>query len=200
MEEAIPSPEIFLELGARHAGRGELDQAMRCYKKARNQGVSAHLVDLGLADVYRLKAEAGKPEFYRPAEEALRRALKAAPYSAEAHDMLLLLAHKTGRLDGFVKEYGEKAKGAEKPEFFAAYLKQAGALAAMGSEIYHPYKYTPSRFVVVFFDKMLLPAATLTILASHIGPRTKPFFGLGSAMFFFYSLYRAGLYLARSKD
>lgn len=200
MQEPEPAPEKYLELGARHASRGELEQAIRCYNKARNKGVPRHPVELGLAAVYRLKAEAGRPEFYRPAEEALRRALESDPFSAEAHDLLLLLAHKTGKLDEFVKEYGEKAKGGEKPDFFAAYLKQAAALAAMGSEIYKPYRYAPSRFVVVFFDKMLLPAATLTILASHLGPRAKPFLGLGTTMFFFYCLYRAGLYLATRKE
>jgi len=198
MEEEVPL-EKFLELGDRHIERGELDRGIYYYNKALKKDLAAPGINLKLAEAYRLKAETDEKNgktYYTLAVEPLRRVLKADPLNEAAHDKLLLLAFKTGDLDALTQEYGEKAKAGPDAEFYAKYLKHACAMSVMGSEPKKPaFEYTPAPFMKSFFDFVILPGATMTIIISQFKPDFKPFFALGVTMFLFYCAYRGILYM-----
>lgn len=195
MNEEVPL-EKFLELGDRYLGRGEPDRAIHYYVKALKKDPEAPGINLKLAEAYRLRAETGGKVYYTLAAEHLRRVLKADPLSEAAHDKLLLLAFKTGELDELTREYGEKAKAGPDAEFYAKYLKRACTMSVIGSEPKKPaFEYTPAPFMKSFFDFMILPGATLTIVISQFKPELQPFFALGVTMFLFYCAYRAILHM-----
>lgn len=201
-QEEQPTPARYIELGARHAANGEPDLAIHFYNLALRSDCLDIRANLRLAEACEIKAEGRRRKrFLSLGVEALRRALRREPLNKAAHDKLLVLSYKAGKLDELAHFYGGKIREGADAEFYEACLKQAEAMSLLGSEVRRElYRYTPSPFVRIFFEKFLLPGATLTILASHIGPKTRPFFGLGTTMFSFYCFYRAGLYLATRKD
>jgi len=195
MKEEIPL-EKLLELGDRHIERGELDHGIHYYNKALKKNLEAPETNFKLAEAYSLKAEKDGKVYYTLAVEQLRRALKTDPLNEAAHDKLLVLALKTDALDALAREYGQKAKTGPNADFYAKYLKRACAMAVMGSEPNKQlFEYKPAPFMKYFFDFMILPGATLTIVLSNLKPQFKPFFALGLTMFLFYCAYRGVLYM-----
>ena len=198
--EAEPSFEKFLELGDRHIGRGELERGIHYYHKALKKNLQDPAANLKLAEAYRLKAEAGKKIYYTLGMEPLRRILRMDPRNEAAHEKLLIMAFKSETLDTLVQEYGEKLKIDPADGFYAKQLQHARAMAMLDAEVnIRLPEYTPSPFIKYFFDFMVLPCGAITLVISNFGPKFKPFFVLGLAMFLFYCVYRGILYMLLRK-
>ena len=196
MEAADPSPEKYLELGDRHAERGELDLAIRYYNLALKKDIDDAAANLRLAEAYQLKAQTGGEVFYTLAMQPLRRVLKTDPLNEAANDKLMLLAFKTRTLDALTREYSEKARAEPASPLYAKYLKYAYAMSLLDSESkIRSLEYTPAIYIKFFFDLFILPVGAMTILISNLGVKFKPFFVLGLTMFLFYCLYRTTLYM-----
>jgi len=196
MEEDV-TPERRVELGDQHLERGELDLAVRCYNLALKKDLANPAANRGLAKAYRLKAEDGGAVFYRLAVEPLRRALAADPLDESLHELLRLLAMKTGSIDSLTREYAKKANSCpEKRDFYAVQLKRAAAMSVMGSEVISQgFEYKPIPYVKSFFDFIVLPGAVITIAVGNLSLKFKPFLLLGATLFLFYCVYRGILYL-----
>ena len=200
MEDEVPL-EKFLELGDRYIERGELDRGILYYNRALKKNLAAPEVNFKLAEAYRLKAEKDGQVFYTLAMEPLRRILKSDPRNETAHEKLMVLAFKAGTLDALAREYGDRAKADPADLFYAKYLRRAYAMAVLESEskIQLP-GYTPAPYIKFFFDLIILPGGTMTIVISNLGVEFKPFFILGLTMFLFYCAYRGILYMMMRKQ
>ncbi|MDD2804901.1 MAG: hypothetical protein PHV33_05045 [Elusimicrobiales bacterium] len=195
MEDDV-TPERRVELGDLHLGRGELDLAVRCYNLALKKNLAHPAANRRLAQAYRLKAEREGAVFYLLAVEPLRRALAADPLDESLHELLQLLALKTGSIASLTREYSKKAKSGPDKDFNAAQLKRAAAMSVVGSEVLKQgFEYKPIPYVKSFFDFIVLPGAAVTIAVGNLSLKFKPFLLLGATLFLFYCAYRGILYL-----
>ncbi len=197
------------ELGKLSKNQKDYDSAIHYYSKALYLSPDDINLNTELAELYVLKAENEKENFYKNryyqlAMEQFRKVLKTDPSDQNIHKTLIMCAQKTNTLDELAVEYREKIKRTTDQsikEIYEDCLKKIHAMTFLDknlsiTKVKKSY-YEPSLPIKIIFDFLFLPLSLFLYILSLFDNRFKNIFMPSIILLTFYIAYRIVLILAK---